>query len=279
MSPVAPLALAGWWCPRSSRVAAGDVSGCALRSDFSCRTGVDGQLGLAVDLLQGQFPGTLMALRHGSVGMLPPYCQLFIQAIMIRLFVRHVVERDAGVEVAAVVQPMGPLGRRQGRCVGEGELVGQDVAPAAGVVVDDLDPGRSALPGRGDPSPPSRGASLLGPVAVRTTWPSTTRLTVVSTDDGSAAGRRRTRCGRQVMCPQPPVLPGRRSDSGHCFLALGRHDVPAIQLRMLVCPEPVAVLTTWPSTTRLTAVASVPVRVYGWLPPPTRKFDVVVGRC
>ena len=38
------------------------------------------------DGLQAQVPGTLIALRQGSVGMLPAYCQLFIQAIMIRRF-------------------------------------------------------------------------------------------------------------------------------------------------------------------------------------------------
>jgi len=41
------------------------------------------QLGLALGLGQGE----LMALRQGSVGMLPPYCQLFIQPIMIRLLI------------------------------------------------------------------------------------------------------------------------------------------------------------------------------------------------
>ena len=81
---------------------------------------------------------------------------------------------------------MRALGRRQSGLVGEGELIDQDMAPAAGVVVRDLD--LRGLPRQLRTSQLSQSrTSLLGPVVVRTTSPSTNKLTEVSTDTGVAA--------------------------------------------------------------------------------------------
>ena len=117
--------------------------------------------------------------------------------------VRHVVERHTGVEVPAVVQPVGPLGAGLGRSVREGELIGQHMSPTTGVVVDDLD--RAFSPFRSRRSQPTQSRfSLSEPVAVRTICPSTTRLTVVSTLRGSAAVGPSTGWSK-VRCPHPPV--------------------------------------------------------------------------
>ena len=133
--------------------------------------------------------GTVMAPRHGLVGMLPAYCQLLIQPIAIPLAVGHVVQGDGRVVVLAVVDPVGALGDRQRGGVGEGEVVGQDVAPAAGVVVDELHLRLLALVGRRSKWAQSR-RSLFGPVSLSTTSPSTSRLTVVSMETGGPARRR-----------------------------------------------------------------------------------------
>ena len=211
-----------------------------------------------------------MALRQGSVGMLPPYCQLFIQAIMIRLPFGHVVERDAGVEVAAVVEPVGPLGGGQGGRVGEGELVGQDVAPAAGVVVDDLD-AWPVLPRRSRRSQVAQSrCSLLAPVAVRTTLPSTSRLTAVSHWRPGRRPRAENTMWSTLMWPQPPVLSGRRSGSapaGPARLAASQ----ATQFRSLVVlagggGDDLAV-DEQVDRGRLPSGSAL----HGWLPPPTSR--------
>src|SRR4051794_29567008 len=60
------------------------VNGWGLRRELSELTGENVSLGVPATVCRCRTRETLIALRQGSVGMLPPYCQLFIQAIMIR---------------------------------------------------------------------------------------------------------------------------------------------------------------------------------------------------
>ena len=136
VSPDAPSG-AAWSCPAAAVDDRSERLGLAQLGELPDRGGL--QSDLARSVCQGEFArhahrATPRIGRDGAA-VLP----VVHPGDHDPLVLRHVVEGDAGVEVAAVVQPVCALGGRQGRLVGEGELVGQDVAPATGVVVDDLD--------------------------------------------------------------------------------------------------------------------------------------------
>src|SRR3954452_15522490 len=112
-------------------------------------------------------------------------------------------------------------------------------------------------------------ASLFGPVVVRTTLPSTSRLTAVSVELGSAGASAKVNWSAR-MCPQPPVLSSAMSIRAD--LPLRSATFQLVQLS--VSPSlPVVLRTTAPSTTRLIDVGPLlALPGYGWFPPPARKL-------
>src|SRR6478735_4899750 len=129
----------------------------------------------------------------------------------------------------------------------------------------------AVLPTRSDRSQFAQSScSLLAPVVVRTTLPSTSRLTAVSIDTGTAASGEKTMLST-LMWPQPPVLVSTIWICACCPCQLAVFQ--ATQFRASLS-WPVAVATTLPPTSRLTAVGSAPgagLAVYGWFPPPTSR--------
>ena len=130
-------------------------------------------------------------------------------------------------------QLAGDVAERPGRlAVGEDDLVDVDVAPAAGRAVDDLEPGGLAgevahVPAAGSSRslPPG---SVFGPVAVRTTLPSTSRLMQVSPaqppppiEEADRPAIDRERRGRERA--GGPVAAGERIDEPAALEALDGH--------------------------------------------------------
>ena len=116
-----------------------------------------------------------------------------------------VVPGDRRVVVLAVVEPAGALLGRLRRRVGEHDLIGEDVAPAAAVAVGDLDPGIATDQLARRSRRPSRAFSLSLPAALRTTSPSTSRFTAVSSERIRAGASANMKWSAR-MWPQPPVF-------------------------------------------------------------------------
>ena len=132
-------------------------------------------------------------------------------------------------------------------------MVGEDVTPAAGVAVDQLDLGASRRSGRARFHAVQSSRSLLGPVAVRTTSPSTSRLTAVSTERGNAGWSANVNWSAR-MCPQPPVFSSTMSI--RAVWPLNSETFQFVQFS--ASPScPVLVRTTWPSTIRFTDVGGL----------------------
>ncbi len=108
--------------------------------------------------------------------------------------------------------------------------------------------------------------SLSAPVALRTTWPSTIRLTDVSWETRGAL-LSDNMMWSTLRWPQPPLL---LSTILMCaFLPARSPTSHESQLR--ASPSfPVELRTTWPSTRSSTAVGLS--ESAGWLPPPMRKL-------
>ena len=97
--------------------------------------------------------------------------------------------------------------------------------------------------------------SLLGPVVVRTTLPSTSRLTAVSVERGKA-GASASVIWSARMWPQPPVF----SSTMSIRAVLPFRSETSQLVHSSVSPSrPVLVRTTAPSTTRLTDVGRLVV--------------------
>ena len=97
--------------------------------------------------------------------------------------------------------------------------------------------------------------SLFGPVVVRTTWPSTSRLTAVSIERGKAGWSARVNWSAR-MWPQPPVF----SSAMSIRAVLPLYSATFQLVQFSASPSwPVVVRTTAPSTIRLTAVGGLVV--------------------